>query len=90
MQIHIDSEADHDLGWNFKARVDIRQIDLTLSWADYNHWSPDGRDEPSRVASVVLELMSELGMDNIPLRFDASMVRRVIQGSDDRIREQLR
>ena len=90
MQVHIDSEVERDLGWSFEAQIGVRRVNVSLSWADYNHWSPDGRDEPSHVASVVLEIMSELGAENIPLRFDASMVRRVIAGSDERIREQMR
>ena len=90
MQVQIDSESDCDLGWLFTARIDTRCINLTLSWADYNYWSPDGCDEPSHVASIILELMLELGTDNIPLRFDASMVRQVIEGSDERVRERLR
>ncbi|MCH2147972.1 MAG: hypothetical protein MK095_00880 [Phycisphaerales bacterium] len=90
MQVHIDSEVERDLGWSFEAQVGARRVNVTLSWADYNYWSPDGRDEPSYVASVVLELMSELGPENIPLRFDASMVRRVIEGSDERVRGHMR
>jgi len=90
VQVQIDSESERDQGWLFTAQIEMRCINLTLSWADYNYWSPDGRDEPSYVASVILEIMLELGTDNIPLRFDASMVRHVIEGSDERIRERLR
>ena len=88
--ILIESEHELEAGWRFRARVDDRLIDLSMSWADYNHWSPDGRDEPAHVAAVVLKLMTELGIDNIPLRFDASMVRRVIGEADHRIQCGLR
>ena len=89
-KILIESEHELDGCWRFQARLDDRSVALTMSWADYNHWSPDGRDEPSRVAEVVVNLMAELGIDNIPLRFDASMVRRVIGEADHRIQCGLR
>ena len=90
MQILIESECELEAGWRFQCRVDDRSIELTMSWADYNHWSPDGRDEPVRVAKLVLRIMADLGIENIPLRFDASMVRRVVGEADHRIQAGLR
>ena len=90
MQILIESECELEAGWRFQCQVDDRSIELTMSWADYNHWSPDGRDEPARVATVVLRIMADLRIENIPLRFDASMVRRVVGEADHRIQAGLR
>jgi hypothetical protein len=90
VQILIESECELEAGWRFQSQVDGRSIDLTMSWADYNHWSPDGRDEPAQVARVVLRIMADVGIDNIPLRFDASMVRRVVGEADHRIQAALR
>ena len=90
VKIQIESESELDAGWRFQCLVDGRSIDLTMSWADYNHWSPDGRDEPASVAEVVLLIMTELGIDNIPLRFDASRVRRLVGEADHRIQAKMR
>lgn len=67
---------------------------LTLSWADYDWWSPDGRHTPSQVALAVIEVMqcapSVDGLPSvIPARFDASTIRRRVAHADRLITEHL-
>ncbi len=67
---------------------------MTLAWADYDWWSPDGRHSPSRVALAVVEVMqcapSVDGVQAVlPVKFDASTIRRRIPLADRLISEHL-
>ncbi len=87
-QIEILSESEAQSGWVFEAQVldasgDLHAIRLSLDWSDYNLWSPDGGDTPSRVAEAVLAfLISKLPATEIRSRLDASMTRRLFDDAD--------
>lgn len=90
-QIEIVSEQEQPSGWIFEIRIldehgSRQHCRLTLSWADYNLWSPDGADEPQRVAAAVLAyLTSHLSAKEIRPSFDASLVRRMFDDADESI-----
>jgi hypothetical protein len=87
-QIEIISEQERPGHWRFEVQAlddagTLRRHTVTLSWADYNLWSTDGGDEPSRVADAVMNFMlSRLGADAIPAKFDASLARRRFADAD--------
>jgi hypothetical protein len=87
-QIEIMSEQERPGHWRFEVQVlddagVLRKHALTLSWADYNLWSSDGGDEPSRVADAVINfLLSREGPATLPVKFDASLARRKHRDAD--------
>lgn len=89
--VEILSEQETPGGWSFRAQIMgtdsvLRHHRITLSWADYNLWSPDGTDEPARVAEAVLAfLLSRVGPGEIRDRFDAAVLRRRFSDADDLI-----
>ena len=69
----------------------MQPIALTLSWADYNLWSPDGTDEPQRVAEAVLSyLAAKTPLVEIGPKLEASQLRRVFDDADDAIPNYIR
>ena len=85
--VSIDREVETKAGWSFSCRGTMpdgteRAIELGLSWADYDHWAPDGSVAPQHVAAAVIALLLE--QDDIPdrTRFDAALLRRLVPGSD--------
>lgn len=95
-QIEIVSEQEQPTGWIFEIRMldehgSLHNYRLTMSWADYNLWSPDGADEPQQVAIAVLAyLASRLPASEIRPGFDASLVRRMFDDADDSIPRYIR
>jgi len=89
--IEILSEHQGERGWTFDAQVlesdgTLRRHRVTLSWADYNLWSPDGRDVPARVVHAMLDfVLDRLDGDDLPPRLDASLARRRFADADERI-----
>lgn len=83
------SEQERPGHWRFEVQVlddagALRKHTLTLAWADYNLWSTDGSDEPSRVADAVLNfLLSREGAAALPVKFDASLARRKFPDADE-------
>ncbi len=81
-QIEIASEQERPGHWRFEVQVldtagTLRRHTVTLSWADYNLWSQDGSDEPSRVVDAALNfLLSRENAEALPPKFDASLARR--------------
>jgi hypothetical protein len=80
-------ERESGTGWGFTLRVDAdatrRLHEATLSWADYNLWSPAGGDAPSAVMLAVIRfLLSRDAADDLPEHFDASLVRRLHHDAD--------
>lgn len=80
--IRIEREREVESGWEFDVRVNAGQaadparFALTLSWADYDHWS-SGTEPPSEIARQVVEfVLAHRPADELPRRFDAATVRR--------------
>lgn len=90
-QIEILSEQELPGRWQFEIQsLDdtgvLRSHIVTLSWADYNLWSQDGADEPSRVVDAAVNfLLSRTPADDLPAKFDASLARRRFPTESDRI-----
>jgi hypothetical protein len=78
-------------GWEFVAAVldeqgQLRHHTVTLSWADYNLWSADGADEPSKVIEAVIEfLLTRVRPADMRVKFDASTLRRLFADADEAI-----
>lgn len=90
----IVKEREEASGWSF----DIQQIRrdgslagirLTLSWADYDLFCPDGAVPPEGVARAVMEIADELWPEGVPPRFDASFPRKRAPDADRRISERV-
>jgi hypothetical protein len=94
-QVEILSETDEASGWAFDVQVldetgGLHRHRVTLAWADYNHWSEDGRDTPARVAEAVVEFLAERdGAAALRERLDASIARRLHPDADEAIRRRL-
>lgn len=97
--IRVLSEADARQGWLFVVALpgdcrDLRdpgecQIELTMSWQDYEYWC-HGMKSPSYVAEVVVRALMQAQPDRVlPARFDASTARRWVRDLDERMREEL-
>jgi hypothetical protein len=87
-QVEITSELDHAGGWVFDTQTldadgVLHRHRLTLSWADYNHWSGSGADAPARVAEAVMEfVLSRRPPEEVPPSFNAASVRRWFADAD--------
>ena len=88
----IIAEDEADRAWRYDVQVigqetgQLTRHTMRLSWADYNHWSPAGADEPRQVAEAVLGvLLSDEchPIETLPGQFDASLVRRVRTDADE-------
>lgn len=90
MQVQVISEREQGTGWQFTVTWGDHTCDLSLSWADYNFWSPDGTHRPAFVARAVAVVMLEHGPSGVPNRFDASILRRLIDAGDQLVQRQLR
>jgi len=80
-------ERESTSGWAFTIRVQYegtaRLHEATLSWADYNLWSPAGADTPSAVMQAAFQFLTARGhADDLPERFDASLARRLHADAD--------
>jgi hypothetical protein len=96
MRYDVVEEREDGRGWRFgieaaptastQASVEPWMFDVRLAWADYNHWSTDGADEPSAVAIAVLRtLLETMPAAELRTRFDCSLVRRLLPDADDRV-----
>ena len=93
--VSIERERETDTGWTFSCRGTLRDgsertIELGFSWADYDHWAPDGTVAPQHVAAAVVALLLE--QDDPPARdrLDAALLRRLVPGSDSIIQNRVR
>lgn len=93
--VEVITESDAGRGWRYALRSinaegACTEHDMTLSWADYDWWSPEGIHEPSRVALAVAEVLHHsLAGTPLPPRFDAATVRRRVDDADARILRRL-
>lgn len=62
---------------------------ITLDWADYNHWCPDGVLSPERLIEAVIAALLEHGVV-VPPAFDAAQVRAMIPDADRVVTTQAR
>ena len=78
--IEIGTETEEAAGWRYPVRLfaggKTYDFDVTLSFADYDHWS-HGRVPPSRVVEAAFGFL----LDNEPAsailsKFDCSVIRR--------------
>lgn len=98
--IRVLTETESGRGWTFRAIVPAdapspgspgasTEIDLSLSWVDYEYWS-HGSKSPSYIAEIVLRALLEAQPERpLPARFDASTARRWVRDLDERVRELL-
>lgn len=96
--IRVLSEAEGDRCWVFTVVVPsdtagshagTQNIEVALSWQDYEYWS-HGQRSPSHVAEVVVRALIQAQPDRtLPDRFDASTARRWVRDFDDLVREEL-
>ncbi len=89
MQVEVVSEQEEENGLKFSVTFGEQACELSLSWADYNLWSPDGTLPPAIVADAVVRVMLEHGPQKIPIRLDASILRRLIDGGDQLVHQHL-
>ncbi|HED54037.1 MAG TPA: hypothetical protein ENJ00_07530 [Phycisphaerales bacterium] len=92
-------ETDSPTGWMYRvrleqARAEPRELWVTMSFQDYEHWS-GGIRPPADVLESLLRCIAEASdttnlpdplPDPLPERFDAARVRRWIPSLDDRLR----
>lgn len=90
-QIEITRETEQPGGWQFDCQMldddgSLQHVSLTLSWADYNHWSPHGGDQPQHVAAAVLTfLLTKMPPAELRQSFDASRARAQFPEADAEI-----
>ncbi len=85
--VAVENERSTPRGWVFDVILSPRSAgpsdrrEVSLSWADYEYWS-HGAASPARVVEVVMLAVAELLPDaELPARFDASTLRRLLGGS---------
>ena len=88
----LDGEHETPNGWlyTFTLEHDGAKSDheLTLSWVDHEHLV-GGAIAPEHVAFAAFGLaVDELGT-SLPARFDLSMIRRRVEGFDDRVKARI-
>ncbi len=96
--VRVETEMEVPRGWVFSVAVEgggpgggqaaaATRHDVTLSWADYEHWS-HGAVAPERVVKAVVEaVLASRALDALPPRFDASTARRWVPDLDRIVRE---
>jgi hypothetical protein len=88
-QVEIISESEFQGGWRFEVQVlddqgTLRRHHVSLAWADYNLWSSDGGDTPTKVAeAVVMFFLARIKAMDLPPKFDASAARRRFSEADE-------
>jgi hypothetical protein len=93
--IEILTETEIERGWRFTAQAvqgdgSLLPLTLELSWADYDHWCPDGSAPPAAVAESAIRWILEHRSDRtLPARLDASHARRLHPDADRVIRASL-
>ena len=91
--VSVTNEQSGQRGWVFDAHVESRgrasDHRISLSWADHDYWC-HGAHAPARVIEELLKVVDELGgLELLPARFDASVLRRRFPGIDDAVQARL-
>ncbi len=84
------TEQEEPQGWCFEVKLEsgdlCRDIEVRLSWADYNLWSHTGVDMPWLVARAALVFVLRFRkVRELPERLDASLARRLDSSADAQI-----
>lgn len=80
-QIEVITEEESGPGWRYRIRITRdsgpqTEHEVSLSWADHDHWS-GGAAAPSKVVEAVVRYLIHRDHERpIPARFDAATVRR--------------
>lgn len=94
-RIEVISERESGPAWIFgiRDRASQRTLEVSMSWADYDLWSPEGAHPPSEVAGAAAEVLLEAlsaAAGALPRRLDVSLARRHRRDADAAIRARLR
>lgn len=94
-RIEVLSEREAGPMWVFGIRDNAsrRTFEVSMSWADYDLWSPEGAHPPSEVACAAAEVLLEAlaAADGaLPRRLDVSLARRHRRDADAAVRARLR
>lgn len=89
MEIEVNNERESTTQWAYDVRLfsegRTRDFEVTLSFADYDHWS-HGRVPPSRVVESIFKfLLDRESESSILSRFDCAMVRRYFPEVDEKL-----
>ncbi len=87
--ITVDNETQTRTGWSFDVTVATGAHEgrhtVTLSYADYEHWS-HGRHAPARVVEAVVRYVLRAGRsDGLRPAFDAARARRLAPAIDEEL-----
>ncbi len=88
--IEVLTETEQAAGWLFQVRLteadgSASEHQVTLSWADYDHWCR-GVDRPEQVAAALFAFLLEREpTEQILASFDAAVVRRHFPEVDERL-----
>jgi hypothetical protein len=91
----VQSETETEHGWSFRVVLEHpggapTEHSMTMSWVDYNYWSPGGTVAPERVAAWIAAFVGERREPGVPpAKFDASTVRRWFPELDRALRDGL-
>ena len=88
-EIEIGPETEEASCWRYEVRVfadgRTHDFEVTLSFADYDHWS-HGRVGPSRVVESAFEfLLQREPATSILSKFDCSVIRRYFPEVDEKL-----
>lgn len=86
-------ETETPSGWRFDGELgdggSRRPIEVLVSWADCEYWGK-GLVRPVDVARALLRVaIRAVGLDELPVRFDAARLRRTIDRFDELVRAEL-
>jgi hypothetical protein len=91
----VQSETETPSGWTFRIAVEhaagpTTEHSVTMSWVDYNYWSPGGSVAPERIAAWIAGFVADRKTPGtLPARFDASTARRWFPDLDRSLRDSL-
>jgi len=66
-----------------------REVEVVLSWVDYDHWGGGSVSPASVVRGVVAAALEAGAMGELGERFDAARVRRLVSDLDAAVRARL-